>query len=139
MTQKRLVQLALVALVTLVLTATVSFAQGGQGGPPPYDKKTETTVKGPIQEVKLVDTPSGVKGTHLLLKQGSDTIEVFAGPAPYFEKNSFTFAKGDAVEVIGSKVDVNGVHALLARQIKKGGKTINPRDSDGQPNWRRQQ
>ena len=38
------------------------------------------TLKGPIVEVRLVDTPSGVQGTHLILRQGQQMIEVFVGP-----------------------------------------------------------
>jgi hypothetical protein len=105
------------------------------GGMPRYDKATETTLKGPIVEVKLVDTPSGVQGTHFMLKQGQQTIEVFAGPTVYLTGQGLTFAKGEPVEVIGSKVQVNGAPALLVRQIKKGGKNVAVRDESGSPAW----
>jgi hypothetical protein len=154
MTDLRLSRIFSAALCAALLTSGLALAQakpatpgakpapgkpaaGRPGGPPPYDKATETTIKGPIQEVKLVDTPSGVQGTHLMMKQGTQTIEVFAGPAPYFARQNITFTKGTAIEVLGSKVQVQGVTALLAREIKMGGKTLKLRDESGQPAWAR--
>jgi hypothetical protein len=131
-------RLGLVLLAGLMLLGTALSAQGGPGGgPPPYDKKTETTLKGPIQEVKTVQTPSGVDGTHLMLKDGKGLIEVFVGPAPFVTRLGVTFAKGEAIEVIGSKMQIKGMPALLARQIKKGGKTFQVRDESGDPLWLR--
>ena len=102
---------------------------------PRYDKKTEITLKGPIVEVKLIDTASGVQGTHLMLHQGQEMIEVFAGPTTTLTAGGMVFAKGDTVEVIGSKVEINGAPVLLARQIKKGAKSIAMRDENGRPSW----
>jgi hypothetical protein len=155
MTDSRPAQLVLAVLCAAVLTPGLALAQakpaapppgaaasGGPavnaGSPPPYDKATETTLKGPIQEVKLVDTPSGVQGTRLMLKQGQQIIEVYAGPAPFFTRQGLTFAKGEPVEVIGSKVQIKGAPALLARQIKKGDKIVVVRDEAGKPAWARQ-
>jgi hypothetical protein len=136
MNDRRPVKLALAVLSAAVLTSGLALAQAG-GGPalPSYDKATEITLKGPIQEVKLVDTPSGVQGTRLMLKQGQQLVEVYAGPAPFFTRQAMTFAKGEPVEVIGSKVQIKGASALLARQIKKGAKTVVVRDEAGKPAW----
>jgi len=148
-------RLFLVASVAAWLTAGLAMAQGGSpapapaapapadttpppgaGVPPPrYDKATEATLKGPIQEVKVVDTPSGIRGTHLMLKDGKQMIEVFTGPTVFLEHQNFPLAKGDAVEVIGSRVTVNGTSALLARQIRKGDTILLLRDENGRPVW----
>jgi len=128
-------KLALAVLFAAALTSGLAQAQAGGPALPAYDKATETTLKGPIQEVKLVDTPSGVQGTRLMLKQGQQMIEVYAGPAPFFARQGLTFAKGEPVEVIGSKVQIKGVPSLLARQIKKGDKTAVVRDDAGHPAW----
>jgi hypothetical protein len=106
---------------------------------PRYDKATEATLKGPIVEVKLLETPNGVQATHLMLQEGQQMIEVFAGPTLYFKAQGMTFAKGDAIEVIGSKVQVSGAPALLARQIKKGDKNLALRDESGRPAWAKKQ
>jgi hypothetical protein len=155
MTFERAPRLNLVATVAVIaawLTVGLAFAQAppaappaqgnppgaGAGAPPPpprYDKKTETTVKGPIDEVKLIDTPSGVQGTHLMIKQGKETIEVFVGPTAFLERQKFPLAKGDAVEVTGSRVTINGIPALLARQIRKADTILILRDETGRPVW----
>jgi hypothetical protein len=144
-------RLFLVASVAAWLTAGLVLAQGGApapappvadtpppgaGAPPPrYDKRTEATLKGPIVEVKRIETPSGVQGTHLLLKDGKEPIEVFAGPTLFLERQKFPLAKGDAIEVTGSRVTFNGAPALLARQIKKGDTILVLRDENGRPVW----
>lgn len=147
MTDLRRLRIVSAALGAALLTCGLAFAQGappagpqpragGPGsGPPPYNKATETTIKGPIAEVKLVETPSGMKGTRLMMKQGQQTIEVYAGPEPFFSGQHVTFTKGTTIEVIGSKVQVQGSPALVARQIKMGGKTIVIRDEAGKPAW----
>ncbi|HZF08326.1 MAG TPA: hypothetical protein VFE33_06005 [Thermoanaerobaculia bacterium] len=148
-------RLVLIASVAAWLTAGLVSAQGGApapappasapadttpppgaGVPPPrYDKATETTLKGPIQEVKVVTTPSGIRGTHLMLKDGKQVIEVFTGPTVFLEAQKFPLAKGDAVEVTGSRVTVNGTSALLARQVRKGDTVLILRDENGRPVW----
>jgi hypothetical protein len=149
MTDLRRQRIFSAALCAALLTSGLVFAQGktaappkppgpqagGPGRMPQYNKATETTVKGPIAEVKLVDTPSGVQGTHLLMKQGQQTIEVFAGPVPFFSDQKVTFLQGTPIEVIGSKMQIQGINAMLARQIKMGGKTIVVRDESGKPAW----
>ena len=112
----------------LLITAS-AFAQ------PPYEKKSEITLKGPIQEVKAYPTVSGVEGTHLMLKDGKQRIEVFAGPTLFLKQMGATFAKGETIEVIGSKMEIRGISALLARKIKKGAKTFEFRDEQGTPLW----
>ncbi len=116
-------------------------APGSPGAPvmPRYDKATEATLKGPIVEVKLLETPNGVPATHLILQDGSGPIEVFVGPTLYLTAQGMTFAKGETIEVTGSKVQVGGAPALLVRQIKKGDKSLALRDQSGLPAWAKKQ
>ena len=64
-----------------------------------------------------------------------ETLEVRLGPTTFLEKEKFTFAKGDQIEVTGSKVKIEGADALIAREVKKGGKTLTLRDAQGVPAW----
>jgi hypothetical protein len=105
--------------------------------PPRYDKTTETRLQGPILEVRLVATASGIQGTHVVLKQGTQDVEVFLGPTPLLTRSGLTLEKGEMIEVMGSKVDYAGAPALLAREIKKGEKTFTLRDENGRPVWAR--
>ncbi len=130
----------LVAAGLVALTAFVAEARPGQGrsaGTPIYDPKTETTITGVIQEVKEVPGPGRSAGTHLIVKTGSGIHEVHVGPSWYLAQQKYAFAKGDQVEVRGSKVKYHGADAIVARQIKKDSHTWTLRDEQGVPAWSR--
>jgi len=74
-------------------------------------------------------------GTHLVLKTGADTTQVILGPTGYIASKGFTVAKGDTVEVTGSKLTRNETNYIIARQVVKGGKTLTLRDKEGTPAW----
>ncbi len=131
-----------IALVAVLLGWANIFAiaeadSAPRRGTPIYDPKTETTVKGSVEEVTQQTGKRGWSGTHLMLKTGSGNLEVHVGPARYISEQGFSFAKGDQIEVTGSKVTVSGKEALIAREIKKEGKTLRLRDEQGFPKWPR--
>lgn len=118
--------------VVLFLSVPLAFAQRGMRN---YDPSTETTVKGTVEEVKQVSGRHGWNGTHLMLKTEAGQMDVHAGPSSYIAAQGFTFAQGDKVEVLGSKVKLGGVEALIAREIKQGDKTLVLRNTQGIPQW----
>jgi hypothetical protein len=129
----------LIVALTIALSATSAPAQKGQGQRQ-YNPATETTVTGTVEEVKKVAGPrGGPGGTHLMIKTAQGSLEVHLGPTSYVEKQQFTFAKGDQLEVIGSKVKIESADALIAREVKKGGKTLTLRDAQGVPVWSKRQ
>lgn len=128
-------RLGFIALAIAALMGTFVAAQGLGGAPPPYDKKTEATLEGSILEVKPVQTLNGVEGTHLMLDDGKQPVEVFAGPTPFVKHLGATFTKGERIKVIGSLMQIKGVQALLAQKITTGGKTFEFRDENGNPLW----
>ena len=130
-----LVATGLVALTAFVAEAGLGQSRGA--GTPIYDPKTETTIAGVIQEVKEVPGPGRGTGTHLIVKAGSEIHEVHVGPSWYLTQQKYAFAKGDSLEVTGSKVKYHGVDAIVARQIKKDGNTWTLRDEQGVPAWSR--
>ena len=130
----------LVATGLVALTAFVADARPRQGraaGTAIYDPKTEITITGAIQEVREVPGPGRSAGTHVIVKAGSDLHEVHVGPNWYLAQQKYAFAKGDQVEVTGSKVKFHGADAIVARQIKKDGNTWTLRDAQGIPVWSR--
>jgi hypothetical protein len=117
--------------------ATNAYAQpaGRQGGGN-YNPATETTLAGTIDEVKQLPSPGrGGGGLHLVLSAPSGAIEVHVGPASFVSSKNVTFAKGDAVTVVGSKVTVEGQEVLIAREIRKGDQVLTLRDAKGFPLW----
>lgn len=130
--------------VLLVLTlvagvgAPLGFAQrrmGGGKGMPRYNPSTEVTLKGTVVKVTQDTSPMGWTGTHLTLKTDTDTLDVHVGPSAFLTEKKFEIAAGDQVEVVGSKTKYEGADALLAREIKKGDKSLILRNPQGIPQW----
>jgi len=100
----------------------------------PYEVSTEATITGTVEDV-LQPQRGRMMGTHLVVKTSAETIEVHVGPSNFVSGKGFTFAKGDSVQVVGSKVTIEGKEALIAREVTRGGKTLTLRDKTGRPLW----
>ncbi|MFN7925490.1 MAG: hypothetical protein U0Q16_35655 [Bryobacteraceae bacterium] len=122
-----------VLLATFAAFALVASAQRGM---PRYDVTTETTLKGTVEEV-TAHKHGRMGGRHLMLKTEKETMEVHLGPAWYLDERKVTLAKGDEVEIIGSRVKMAGKDVVIARAVKKGNETWELRDAKGVPNWSR--
>lgn len=128
-------------LLLLAGFSLLAFAQsgGGQGqgrNVPRYDPSTEATFKGTVERVEEVDHPGfRGKGLHAMLKTDQGMFDVHIGPASFVAKEQLTIAKGDELEVVGSKVKHDGSDAIIARTVKKGGKTTTLRNQKGIPLW----
>jgi DNA/RNA endonuclease YhcR with UshA esterase domain len=131
----------LLTMMFLAVVATpMGLAQGGMGQRrqvPKYNPSTEVTVKGTVGEVKEVTGRRGWAGTHLTLKTENETLDVHLGPASFLAEKKFKLAKGDQIEVTGSKIKYEGADALLAREVKKGNQTLTLRNAQGIPQWSR--
>ena len=46
-----------------------------------------------------------------------------------------TFKRGDQIEVVGAKVNFEGVETIFAREVRRGNETFVFRDKEGQPVW----
>lgn len=112
---------------------------GPQGGPR-YDPKTEVTVKGTVEDVREVPSPRGGRaGMHVQLRTESGSVDARLGPAEYWKKHGFELVKGDSIEITGSKSRAGDAEILIAREVKKGDKTVTLRDASGVPAWSRGQ
>lgn len=127
----------IIALAVLMIAATLTTLAQGKPGSRRYDPATEITVKGSVENVTELTGRRGWKGTHLILKTDAETLAVHVGPSAFLSQNQFSVAKGDQVEVTGSKVTRATGTVLIAREIKKDGKTLVLRDASGVPQWAR--
>jgi len=126
--------IALALLLALLNTEAVGQNENRRGIPN-YDPKTEVTTRGVIQDVQQQTGRQGWSGTHLTLKSDAETLDVHVGPSSYIAQQQFSFAKGDAIEVVGSRVTIADKEALIAREITKDGKTLVLRNTQGIPQW----
>ena len=115
-------------------------AQPGRQAAPMYDMKTEASFAGTVDAVENVTRPDlsghrSLGGTHLILKTAAERLEVHLGPSAFLMDKKINILKGDTVEVLGSRLTIDGTQVLLAREIKKGDNTWMLRDASGRPMW----
>lgn len=118
-------------LFASVLFAITTVAQA----PPKYDPSTETTVKGTVEELKLVPPSGGKPVLYLVVKAGSQNVEVMLGPKSFLDDMGAAYKPSDAVEITGSKVKQDSGELVLARQVTKGDDVLTLRFKDGKPAW----
>jgi hypothetical protein len=99
-----------------------------------YDLKAEKKIKGTVQEMKLEGQGHGAL-MHLVLKSGTDTVQVYLCPQSFIKDMDIELKPGDEVEITGSPVLDNGVSVILAREIDKGTDSYVLRDEKGVPVW----
>ena len=103
--------------------------------PPKYDLHTETKIKGTVEEVKLPPKGSEKEAAHLLVKTGTDTLDVYLCPKSFLVDMGVSFSKGDEIALTGSKIKQGEADVVLAREVVKGTDTLVLRDDKGNPVW----
>lgn len=105
-----------------------------------YDAKTEATFKGTVEEVNAgrpVKGPARMTPAEqqIVLKTDAGTIDVRLAPRAFLTEKGVEIAKGDAIEVVGSKGTAGESQVVLAREVRKGDTVWSLRDANGQPLW----
>ncbi len=131
------IQVALSVAGLLLASFSPALAKTQRPAHARYDLATETTVMGTVQEVREIPHGTWSAGIHLTLKTAQGAVDVHVGPAMFVATHGMTLAKGDLIGVTGSTVLLDGKEALLAREVRKGKKTLTLRDSEGLPEWSR--
>jgi hypothetical protein len=115
----------------------VDARQGRRMRMPMYDTATEVTLKGEVTEVTTETGRRRMSRIHVTLQGDAGPVVVHPGPAAYLEQQHFEVAKGDVIQVVGSKMTVARSVAVLARTVKKGETVTVLRDENGVPKWAR--
>lgn len=108
--------------------------------PAPYDVKTEVRLTGVVVHVNAVVHGGGssrmaAQESTLILKTDAGTFDVQLAPAAFLAEKKVKIAKGDTVELIGSRVTTGDSEVVLAREIRKGSTSWALRDASGAPLW----
>ena len=128
--------LAVAAALLIPLGAAAQSVPGPRGATR-YDLQTVTTVRGQVVAVEHV--PRGRhEGVHLKLATGTEEEAVLLGPAFYVDRQPLQLAKGDQVEVTGSRRTIDGRRVIVAQQVRRGDQVLSLRDAGGVPLWRGQ-
>jgi hypothetical protein len=136
MKQRRPRYRRLLTLTTLAILSGSAFSQATpKEAQPKYDRATEATLKGSVEEMKLIP-PTGAKPVaYMVMKTGQDSVQVYLCPKSFLDDMGVAFKPGDEIQLTGSKVTQAGVNLTLAREVVKGGDTFTLRFKDGQPAW----
>lgn len=146
--KKTVIVFIILSIITLGLSAE-SFAQrgamkwkgsGGWGPGTPYNRMYDPakveTISGTIESVGTAVPMKGMyAAVALTLKTDKETIAVHLGPEWYIGRLDTKIAKGDTVEVKGSRVTLADKPAFIAAEVKKGDNVLVLRDSAGTPVW----
>lgn len=132
------VLLAAAVLLCLPLLLQAQKAHAPTPAPdnsPKYDAKTEETLKGTVDDVRVNGTDQKTKTATLVLKHGSQSVDVFLGPTSFLDAMEISFSKGDELQVVGSRVKDGDAEEVLAREVTKGNDTLILREKGGKPVW----
>ena len=132
--RKILLVTAFIALLA-VDSASAQKNPASAAASPKYDLQSETKFKGTVEEVKLPQKGSQKDAAHLLVKSGTDTMDVYLCPGSFLDDIGVSFKKGDEIELKGSKVKQDAADLVLAREVVKGNDTLVLRDEKGKPIW----
>jgi len=125
---------AVVVGVVLLLIMGVSFHRPiSAQGAALYNASDEVVVGGLVQEVQEFDCPvsEGEFASHLMLKTRDGVLQVHLAPVRIMAGQKLSFAPGDQIEVVGSRIKLNGQRGVIAREISRGGETFIFRDREG--------
>lgn len=130
---RRSFQTSVLALAVVVTNAW-SMA-GPAASEPKYDVATESKMKVTVEELKLPAKGKEKEVAHLVVKSGSETLDIYLCPKSFLDDMGATYAKGDEVTVTGSKIKQDSGDLILAREVVKGADTLLLRDDKGKPVW----
>jgi hypothetical protein len=110
-------------------------AQGADPAAPKYDSHTETKMKGTVEDVTLPASGHEKDIVHLVMKNATETVDIYLCPKSLLDDMGVAFSKGDEITVTGSKVKQGETEEVLAKQAERGNDTLVLRDDKGTPVW----
>lgn len=125
---------AAVVIFVLLLILGVSFHRPVSAqGAALYNAADELVVRGFVKEVQEFDCPvsEGELASHLMLKTADGVLQVHLAPVRIMAGQKLSFAPGDQLEVVGSKIRLNGENGVIAREITRGNESFIFRDREG--------
>lgn len=125
--------LSVAVIATLLLTFGVKPRGPTEQGAALYNAASETTVKGVVRTVEDFACPVSESeiGRHLRVQTPKGMVQVHLAPSRVMRSQQFSFAPGDQIEVLGSKVSLLGDEAIIAREITRGNESFFLRDREG--------
>ena len=126
----------LLPLFAVFLCVALARAQKDlEPGPPKYDSHTEIKTRAIVEDVKFPPKGREKDVIHVLVKSGTETLDVYLCPKSFLDDMGVSFSKADEIALTGSKVKQGEADLVLAREVVKGADTLVLRDEKGNPVW----
>ena len=136
-------------LVAGVLLATVAQAgtkepswrgSGGWGAGMPYASLFDATrlirVAGEVARIERVVPQVGMAEGYALVLRSRDQLQtVHLGPVWFLERQDYSVEAHEEVEIVGSRVSLDGQPVIVATVLITNGRTLQLRDAEGLPVW----
>ena len=100
-----------------------------------WNPETVATVTGTVEAVERIEMGDEWRCVRLQLATADGVVQVRVGPDWFVAQRKVAFAKGDRIEVKGSRLTFAGERALVAAEIVRGADRIVLRDAEGKPAW----
>jgi hypothetical protein len=101
-----------------------------------FNPSTIDTISGEVLRVDAITPMKGMSyGVHLMVKTDRETLSVHLGPAWYVENQDTKIEPKDKIEVIGSRITLEGKPVIIAAEVMKGDEVLKLRDKNGFPFW----
>jgi hypothetical protein len=125
--------LSVAVIAVLLLTFGVKPRGPTEQGAALYNAANETTISGVVRGVE--DSTCAVSesemGRHLRLQTAQGMMQIHLAPARVMRSQKFSFSPDDQIEVVGSKLSVQGQESIIARDITRGNESFFIRDRAG--------
>jgi hypothetical protein len=131
---KRLFLMLVLTAATAHAIPTTAGAEGAKG-PGLWNPATVATVAGTVESVDRIEMGESWRCVRLQVVTPEGTVQIRVGPDWFVAEKKLAFAKGDRVEVKGSRLTFSGEKAMVAGEIVRGTERIVLRDAAGRPAW----
>ena len=125
---------AVLVIGVLLLVLGVSFHRPATAqGAALYNPADEVVARGVVREVQEFDCPvsEGELASHLMVTTADGVLQVHLAPVRIMAGQKLSFFLGDQIEVVGSKIRLNGKNGVIAREITRGNESFIFRDHEG--------
>ncbi len=115
-------------------------ARPGQTNPveqdPRFDPASVVSVEGTVTDIREAPKGGPLNGLHLIVNTDKDpAVEVYIAPMQFLKDLQISYAKGDRIQISGSKVKFGTGTIVLAREVHRDSDTAYLRDARGKPYW----
>src|SRR5690349_8501267 len=102
-----------------------------------FDGASRITLSGVVDDIEQRSLGGNCKapGVYVVVKVNGQAFALQVGPKWFVDELSWTFTKGDKLEITGWKLGKEDGNEVLVRKITRGEWSLEPRDDSGAANW----